>query len=98
MERYESFNTLNMADASKEFGKLIKSYRLDNKLTQVDLAKILNVAHSTVVSWEKGRALPNGTNLHALAKCFNVKELTDKLQEITERGDTNEQKQHTRLF
>ena len=39
--------------------KKLESYRLENKITQEELAKKLGVAFSTVNRWLNGKAKPN---------------------------------------
>lgn len=50
----------------------IKQIRLDNKMTQVDLAKKLDVTRSSVNAWEMGISLPSTQTLVELAKLFKV--------------------------
>lgn len=51
------------------FGEIIKDYRREHKLTQVQLARILNVSPSYISYWEVFNRTPQ-----------NAKELLDKLR------------------
>jgi putative HTH-type transcriptional regulator len=42
-------------------------------LTQIELAKMLNVDRSTVAKWETGGALPTADKLPKIAKALNCK-------------------------
>ena len=42
------------------------------KLTQAELAKILNVSFKTISHWENGYSEPNITQIIALKKLFKV--------------------------
>ena len=42
-----------------DFGKNLKRIRLENNLTQTDLAKKINVSLKTVSHWESGYTEPN---------------------------------------
>lgn len=39
--------------------KLLKKYRLENKLSQQKLAKMLKVHYTTICEWESGKRKPN---------------------------------------
>lgn len=53
-------------------GKLIKELRKENKLTQTQLAKILNTTQDTISLWELEKSYPDIFNLIKLAQIFNV--------------------------
>ena len=46
----------------KFIGEELKKYREENKKTQMDMAKYIDVALSTYQLWEKAVALPNDEN------------------------------------
>ena len=50
----------------------IKKYRLDNNLTQLDLANKLFVSRNAVSKWERDEGYPNIDTLKDLAKLMNV--------------------------
>lgn len=54
------------------FGDRLKKLRKKNKLTQEELGKILNVAKSTVSSWESGISDPPYNTLKEIAKLFCI--------------------------
>lgn len=54
--------------------KRLKEIRLDNKLTQTELAKQLGIARMSFSAWETGKTVPNKANLALLAKLLNVEE------------------------
>lgn len=53
-------------------GETIKALREKNKLTQLELANILNISDKTVSKWETGKGYPDIEILEPLAKVFNV--------------------------
>jgi len=53
-------------------GLTIKKLREENKLTQVELAKRLNISDKTISKWETGKGYPDIEMLEPLAKVFNV--------------------------
>ena len=53
-------------------GAKLKEERTKNGYTQEDIAKILNIARSTVSSWEVSRTYPDLSSLNSLSKLFGV--------------------------
>ena len=53
-------------------GERIKELRKRNNLTQIDLAKEMEVTKGTVSTWETNRRRPSFETLDALASLFNV--------------------------
>ena len=62
------------------FGDTIKSLRLSNNLSQVQLAQNLDVSKQTVSNWENNNILPSIEMLVKIAKYFSVS--TDFLLEL----------------
>ncbi|MBB5196090.1 helix-turn-helix domain-containing protein [Anaerocolumna cellulosilytica] len=60
----------------------IKHLRKDKHLTQLELAKKLNLTQSTIAAYENGIKIPTVENLLAIAKFFQVS--TDYLLGLTE--------------
>lgn len=58
----------------------IKNIREQAGLTQVEVAKALNVGQSAVAAWETGRTLPRADKLIDIAKLLNctIEELLKK--------------------
>lgn len=54
------------------FAKRIKQLRIDNNLTQKDIADKLGMTPTGVSYWESGTAIPNYETLKKLANLFNV--------------------------
>ncbi|WPK10680.1 helix-turn-helix transcriptional regulator [Lysinibacillus louembei] len=50
----------------------IKKIRVENKLTQEQLAEKLQVSRSTISSWETGRSYPDLEMVIVICDCFNV--------------------------
>lgn len=48
----------------------IKKLRIQSKLTQSELAKLLGVRQSTVAMWESGKNAPRSETLPKIAKLF----------------------------
>ena len=56
----------------EKVGNLIKKLRLDNNLTQKELADKLNVTFQAVSKWENGKSVPDIAQLHEISKLFNI--------------------------
>ena len=56
----------------EKIGKFIKKIRVDNGLTQKDLADNLGVTYQAVSKWENGRNIPDIMILKQISKEFNV--------------------------
>ena len=50
----------------------LRELRLENNLTQRDLAKLLNVSNKTVSHWESGYTEPPRHIIVSIKKIFNV--------------------------
>ena len=48
----------------------IKKMREIKGITQIELAKLIDVPQSTIASWETGRALPRAEKLPMIAKAL----------------------------
>lgn len=59
-------------DVRERFGSLIRSCRLENEMTQEDLADAVGVHQPSVSAWELGRTLPAPGTLLDLARLFNL--------------------------
>lgn len=57
----------------KNLGKHIKKYREGSKMSQLELASILEVDQSNVCLWEKGKTTPTLQNLEKIAEVFGLK-------------------------
>ena len=55
-----------------KFGELLAELRLDRKMTQKDLAKMLFVSVGTISNYEKGVHFPDIEKLIDLADFFHV--------------------------
>ena len=53
-------------------GERISELRKASKMSQVDLAKAMEVSRQAVSKWETGTADPSTANLIALAKLYGV--------------------------
>lgn len=54
--------------------KKLELYRLENKITQQDLAKELGVAFSTVSRWFNGKTIPSKIQQYHVEKYLNKRE------------------------
>ena len=50
----------------------LKEFRKENKLTQIKLAQILNIANGTIGEYEKGTYLISTTCLYTICKKYNI--------------------------
>lgn len=53
-------------------GNNIKELRKSKRMTQKDLAEVMNVSQQTIGAWETERAVPGADTLNELADYFNV--------------------------
>lgn len=57
---------------AKEFGQFIAEVRKSNHITQIELARKLNVTDKAVSRWERGLGFPDISTLEPLAAAFGV--------------------------
>lgn len=50
----------------------IKNIRLENKLSQAQFGKKLNVSQDTVSLWEKGKSIPTAELIITICKLFEI--------------------------
>lgn len=79
---YSEYDYSKKLDKSK-IGNNIKSIRKKYKLTQNDLAKILNTSQSTISAYESGKTLVLTAFVYSVASEFNISmdELCDRIPE-----------------
>ena len=53
-------------------GNRLKSWRKNNKITQTQLANLLNTTHSVIADYERGRYLIATPFLYTLCKTYNI--------------------------
>ncbi len=56
----------------KEIGSFLKKLRNEKKLTQAELAEIMNVSDKTVSRWERGSNMPDISMIIELADFYDV--------------------------
>lgn len=64
-------------EKKNKFKENLKQFRLEQKFTQQQLAKMLDVSLKTLSHWETGYTEPSLDQLIALADCFQIS--TDEL-------------------
>lgn len=55
-----------------EIGDLIKKYRIENKMTQVDLANKIGVIYQQIQKWETGERNPGTKNIFLLIDILEI--------------------------
>ncbi|MFU0763205.1 helix-turn-helix transcriptional regulator [Staphylococcus pasteuri] len=55
-----------------ELDKVLKKLRIENSVTQEELALSINVSVQSINKWENGKCLPDAINLMHLANFYNV--------------------------
>ena len=54
-------------------GKFLKKLRLEKKMTQAELGRIIHYSNKNISKWEHGKAFPsNPSTIIDLAKIFNI--------------------------
>ena len=61
-----------MKDLRSIIAKNIQTLRIENKLTQLELAGILNYSDKAISKWERAEAIPDVTVLKRIADYFGV--------------------------
>ena len=54
-----------------KFAQRLKELRIENKMTQSQLAKLIGVHQSMIVRWESGECEPTVSNLFKLSETFD---------------------------
>lgn len=62
----------------------LELYRLENRITQVDLAKELKVAFSTVSRWLNGKTTPNKIQQYHIEKFLTKKKIVVPIKSTKE--------------
>lgn len=55
-----------------KIGDIIKSLRLENKMTQTELASLLFTSQDTISLWERNKSLPDVKSVIKMTQIFNV--------------------------
>ena len=53
-------------------GSIIKNLRIENKMTQNELASLLFTSQDTISLWERNKSLPDVKSVIKMATIFNV--------------------------
>jgi transcriptional regulator with XRE-family HTH domain len=61
-----------MSDIKQIIAKNISDLRIDKKMTQLELAEILNYSDKAVSKWERAESIPDVVTLKAVADIFGV--------------------------
>ena len=61
-----------MSMNEKIIGNIIKQYRIENGVSQSELADMLHTSRQTISSWENGKSLPAPDIIPALAKLLGI--------------------------
>lgn len=54
------------------FGGFVRTLRKEKQMTQLELAKILNLSDKTISKWEQGESLPDVEKSRLIAEVFDV--------------------------
>ena len=53
-------------------GEIIKSLRLENKMTQTELASLLFTSQDTISLWERNKSLPDVKSVIKMTQIFGI--------------------------
>lgn len=83
-----------------EFKERLKQYRLENELTQEDLAKKLFVSRQAISKYETGRGYPNLETMQLISKLLNLslEELLSKEEVAKETIKTNQKNRRNKFI
>lgn len=76
----------------EEIGNRIKQFRIEQKMTQAELAEKMNVSASAVSKWEKGINVPEVQTLYRLSDIFKIPISNLIENKIAEEGNTEDKK------
>ncbi len=66
-------NAVKLCDLnSKKVGNNLRNFRLEKKMTQVELASFLNTTHSTISAYESGKTLILTSFAYQICKKYNI--------------------------
>ena len=68
----KSYHNSKKEISSIEVGKRLKSFRKENKLTQVKLAEVLNTVHPVITNYENGKHLIATPFLYMVCKKYKI--------------------------
>lgn len=71
-------------DVKVRFGSLVRACRLDNEMSQEDLADALGVHQPSVSAWELGRTLPVLKTIVDIAELYGLPLPTDLVSVISQ--------------
>lgn len=68
----KKYDVINKNLDKKLIGKRLKEFRLENNITQEELAKILNTTHSTISAYERGKTTILTAFAYEICKRYNI--------------------------
>lgn len=100
MEFLTDVNNKKIKDINKAFGLLVKKKRKAMKITQMELAKDLNVSRKTIINLEKGDSGRSSIDFFLkVLKYFNVLNIIDEIINTTlEKENENEELENLNLY
>lgn len=76
-----------------KIGEKLKYLRKQKKLTQNELAKLINIGQSTYAHWEKDERIPRKENFEKLAELYEI-----EVSELFEDVDNLEKETQNNIF
>ena len=68
----KNYKNINEIINREKVGMILKSFRKENKITQTELAKLLNTSQSVIVEYEKGTTLLTTTFLYSICTHYKI--------------------------
>lgn len=68
----KKYDVINKNLDKKIIGKRLKEFRIENNITQEELAKILNTTHSTISAYERGKTTILTAFAYEICKRYNI--------------------------
>ena len=87
-----------------ELGKQIKMYRLENKLSQEELANRIYVSRQTISNWENDKSYPDINSLVLLSEVFKVsldkliKGDIDVMKDVIQKEEVDKMNRYGKIY
>ena len=95
---------MRIRELKMELGKQIKMYRLENKLSQEELADRIYVSRQTISNWENDKSYPDINSLVLLSEVFKVsldkliKGDVDVMKDVIQKEEVDKMNHYGKIY